>query len=191
LEEPGADWSPAQYRDYLRLLARLHLDERLRGKVDPSDVVQEALLKAHQGREEFRGTVAAERAAWLRRILANTLADLARRYLQAEKRDVAVEQSLEESLRQSSARLEQWLADDQSPPDVQAERHEQLVLLAEGLASLPEDQRQAVELRHFQGCSLGDIARRMGRSRASVAGLLRRGLDALRLREPEGEDRSS
>ena len=102
-----------------------------------------------------------------------------------EKRDGAVEQPLEESLRQSSARLEQWLADDHSPPDVQAERHEQLLRLAEGLASLPEDQRQAVELRHFQGCSLGDIARRMGRSRASIAGLLRRGLDALRLRELE------
>jgi RNA polymerase sigma-70 factor (ECF subfamily) len=169
-----------RFRDYLCLLARLHLDERLRGKLDPSDVVQEVLLKAHRHQGDFRGRTEAEQVAWLRQILTNTLADAARRYLQAEGRDVSREQSREEAVAQSSARLEAWLADEQSSPEERAERHEEMRRLAAGLAALPDEQRQAIELRHLRGLSVGEVARRMGRSRASAAGLLRRGLAALR-----------
>jgi RNA polymerase sigma-70 factor (ECF subfamily) len=169
-------WPVERYRDYLRLLARLQLDERLRGKLDPSDVVQETLLKAHQAQGQCRGQSDAERAAWLRQILANSLADAARRFLGADKRNL----DLERSLHESSARLERLLVDSVVAPDEQAQRHEQLLLLAGGLAALPDDQRQAVELRHLHGVPVGEIARRMGRTRAAVAGLLRRGLDALR-----------
>ena len=45
---------------------------------------------------------------------------------------------------------------------------------------LPEDQRNAVELRHLYGYSVSDITSRMGRTRPSVAGLLRRGFGCLR-----------
>ena len=45
---------------------------------------------------------------------------------------------------------------------------------------MPEDQRQAVELHHLNGCSVAEVGDRLGRSKASVAGLLRRGLKALR-----------
>src|SRR5438105_15878803 len=82
------------YRAYLRLLARLQLDPRLRGKLDSSDVAQEALLKAHEKRDQFRGRTEAEFAAWLRRILANYLTDAVRKYGLAGG-NVAVEHSLE------------------------------------------------------------------------------------------------
>lgn len=171
-----------RFRDYLRVLARLHLDERLRPKFDPSDVVQETLLKAHQNAGQFRGTTAGEQAGWLREILANGLADLERRYLRGAKRDVRRERALQESLDQSSVRLEQWLAGGSPAPDSQAQRQERVLLVAEALTGLDGDQRRAVELRYLAGCALPEIARQMGRTRASVAGLLRRGLEALRER---------
>jgi len=168
-----------RYRDYLRLLARLQLDSRLRAKLDSSDVVQEALLKAHANLAQYRGQTDAELAGWLRKILANTLAEMARRY-GAGARDVGRERSLEAALEESSVRLEHWLTADQSGPGQQADRQEQLLRLAEGLARLPEDQRQAVELRHLKGCALDEVARQMERSKDAAAKLIFRGVKALK-----------
>jgi RNA polymerase sigma-70 factor (ECF subfamily) len=164
------------YREYLHLLARLQLDPRLRGKVDPSDVVQQTLIKAHQYREQFRGDTGAEQAGWLRRILANTLVDAARKF----GREIDLQHSLEQAVQDSSARLEAWLAAEQSSPSEIAHRQEQLLRLAGALAELPEEQRTAVELHHLRDAPVADIAEIMGRTEASVAGLLRRGLKRLR-----------
>jgi RNA polymerase sigma-70 factor (ECF subfamily) len=170
-----------QYREYLRLLARLQLDPRLQGKIDPSDVVQETLLKAHQALEQFRGKTDAEMAAWLRSILANTLTDALRRF-QAEARDVAQERSLQEAVDESSARLQAWLVAGQPSPQENAIRQEELLRLAGALAELAPDQQQAVELRHLKGLSVAEVARQMNRSKEAVAKLLLRGVARLRER---------
>jgi RNA polymerase sigma-70 factor (ECF subfamily) len=168
-----------QQRDYLRLLARLHLDPRLRGKFDPSDAVQQTLLKAHQNLGQFRGEGEAELLAWLRRILANTLADALREFGR-NKRDVAREQSLDAALQDSACSLQVLLGTPPSSPSEQAMRHEDFLALARALEQLPEDQRAVVELHHLQGRSVADIAQALERSEAAVAGLLRRGLKRLR-----------
>jgi RNA polymerase sigma-70 factor (ECF subfamily) len=170
------------YRDYLHLLARLQLDPRLRGKLDPSDVVQQTLVKAHQRREQYRGQSDGEQAAWLRRILANTLIDAARKY----QRELALEQGVDRAVDESSARLEAGLAAEQSSPSEAVSRQEELLRLAGALARLPEDQRMAVELHHLRDAPVAEIATQLGRTEASVAGLLRRGLQKLRelLQEP-------
>jgi RNA polymerase sigma-70 factor (ECF subfamily) len=181
-----AGWDLQPQRNTLELLARLHLPPLLRSKLDPSDIVQRTLLKAHQNLGQFRGQTEAELAAWLRRILANTLTDAVREFGGAE-RDAALERSLEQTVAASSARLEALLADSGTSPSVGAVRQEDLARLAAALAELPEDQRTAVELHHLQGNAVQEIARQMQRTEASVAGLLRRGLATLRLvlSEPE------
>ena len=178
--EPEVD-VPAleRFRGYLGLFARMHWDPRLRGKCDPSDLVQQTLLEAYEKRAQFRGGRADELAGWLRKMLAHNLADVLRALGQA-KRDVNLERSLEAALGESSSRLNGWLAAEQSSPSQQAERHERAVRLAEALATLPENQREAIVLRHWQGCSLVEIGERLGCTTAAVTGLLHRGLRNLR-----------
>jgi RNA polymerase sigma-70 factor (ECF subfamily) len=168
-----------RFRHYLSLLARTQLGPRLRAKLDPSDIVQQTLLNAHQKRDQFRGSTDEELAAWLRQILANSLADAIRAF-GAEKRDIARERFFSESVDQSSVRLEAWLEAVQTSPPDRADKNEQLLRLAWALAQLPDDQRQAVEMHHLQALPLAEIARELGRTEPSVAGLLRRGLGKLR-----------
>jgi RNA polymerase sigma-70 factor (ECF subfamily) len=178
-EAERGDRALDQYREYLTMLARVQLDPRLRYKLDASDVVQQTLLDAHQRQEQFRGQTEAEKAAWLRQILARNLVDALRAFGRA-KRDVARERSLHVAMEQSSQRLEAWLAAEQSSPSQKLDRHERAVQLANALAALPEAQREALVLQHWHGFSLAEIGQHMGRSPAAVAGLIKRGLRQLR-----------
>jgi RNA polymerase sigma-70 factor (ECF subfamily) len=174
-----------QFRPYLHLLARMHLDPRLRGRVDPSDIVQQTLLAAHARQHQFRGSTQAQRAAWLRAILANQLALAMRQFGREGGRRI---RSLQEDIERSSARLDACLASDQSSPSEEVIRAEQAVRLAAALARLPDDQRTAVELRHLQGLAVPEVARQLGRSVPAVAGLLHRGGKALRALMDDRED---
>jgi RNA polymerase sigma-70 factor (ECF subfamily) len=165
------------YREYLRLLARLQLDPRLRAQLDPSDVVQQTLLRAHERFDQFRGNTDLELRAWLRAILARSLLDATRKFGRQRSGQA---RSLESALEQSSARLEALLACDESSPSHGAARAEQLSELSLALAGLPEDQRTAVELRYLHGLAVPDVAEQMGRSTVSVTGLLYRGMKGLR-----------
>jgi RNA polymerase sigma-70 factor (ECF subfamily) len=168
-----------RYRPYLILLARTQLNPRLGCRVDASDIVQQTLLEAHAKRGEFRGGIGAHRGAWLRQILAHNLAD-ALRGISRGKRDLHREQSLEASVNQSSTRLGDLLAADQSAPGDPLDREERAVQMAEALAELPEAQREALVMQYWQGMSLAEIAAQMSRTPAAVAGLLKRALKQLR-----------
>jgi RNA polymerase sigma-70 factor (ECF subfamily) len=172
------------YRGYLLMLARLQMDASLRGIIDPSDVVQQTLLRAHQRGEQFRGQSDGERAAWLRKILARSMIDALRKYgREGERRGRSVELAME----QSSCRLEALLAASTSSPGAKTEQQEQLMRLTDALDRLPEDQRRAVELRHLEELPIAEIGRLMDRTTAAVGGLIQRGLRGLRamLEDPE------
>ena len=166
------------YRSYLDLFARARVDPRIRHRVDASDLVQQTLLEAHEGKAHFRGQTTGELGAWLRQILARNLAD-ALRDLRRDKRALAKERHLDEVVAGSSARLERWLTADQSSPSFAAERQEEFLRVADALATLPSSQREALVMRHWQGLKVAAIATQMERSPEAVAGLLQRGARAL------------
>lgn len=174
------------FRKYLEVLAQLHLDRRLRGKLDPADIVQQTLLRACSALGELRGREPEVLAAWLRRILASTLADAVKHY-ERDKRDVNLEQSLEADLDRSASGFGAWLAASHTSPSQHAERNEELARLVEALSALPELMREVVVLKHCQGWTLQQIADRIERSVPAVASLLRRGLEELRRRLQPGE----
>jgi RNA polymerase sigma-70 factor (ECF subfamily) len=172
------------YRAYLGLLARLQVNRALRGRVDVSGVVQQTLWEAYQRFESTMSVSEAELSAVLRQMLANNLVDEARKAY-AGKRDARRQRSLEEELQASSDRLEALLAAQETGVSERISRQEELLRVADALAGLPEAQRQAVELHYLQGLPLADVAEQVGRSKPSVAGLLQRGLAALRSRLSE------
>jgi RNA polymerase sigma-70 factor (ECF subfamily) len=184
-DAPANDRDLEQFRDYLRLLARTHLDPRLQAKLDPSDVVQQTLLEAHKDREQLRGQSREQMACWLRQILVRNLANTVRDYHRA-CRDVNREQALEAADGPADA-LADWLAAEQSSPSRQVERQEEVLRLSAALTALPEAQREVIVLRHFHGWPLADISRQVGKSAAAVAGLLHRGLRRLRTHLHEEE----
>jgi RNA polymerase sigma-70 factor (ECF subfamily) len=169
------------FRSYLEVLARVHLDSRLRGKLDPADVVQQALLRAYAAWPELQNPERPVLLTWLRRILARTLADFVKHY-DRDKRAVDLERSLEADLDRSASGLAGWLAADQTSPSEAAVRNEELLRLANALAALPEPQREVVVLKHLRSWTLQRIADHLGRTVPSVASLLRRGLEDLRRR---------
>jgi RNA polymerase sigma-70 factor (ECF subfamily) len=169
------------FRRYLEVLARLHLDPRLRGKLDPADLVQQTLLRACAALPDLRGRAPETLAAWLRKILAHTLADTVKHY-HRDCRDVDLERPLQADLDRSASALASWLAADQTSPSGAAQRNEELLRLASALDELPEPLREVVVLKHCRGQTLQQIAGHLGRSVPAVASLLRRGLKELRQR---------
>ena len=160
------------------MVARLQLDSLLVGKVDPSDMAQQALLRAHRASSEFEFRGQAEELAWLRRILRNCIADEIRRYTRGKRR-ADLEVSLQTSLDESSTRLDAWLGGNDPTPSEVASQEEELARMADALEDLPEDQRRVIELHHLKGKSVREIADELQKTRPSVAGLLRRGIATL------------
>ena len=179
-EEPGAlDCLLDSYRNYLRLLARTGLDASLQGKADPSDLVQDALLKASLRFGQFRGSNDAELAGWLRQILARCLADFVRRY-RTKGRRAGREQSLDDLLARSSQAMERVLATGGGSPSSSAQRRDLGVVLSDALALLSEDHREVIVLFHLEGLGWDEVGRRMGRSAGAVRMLWARALRQLR-----------
>ena len=168
------------YRSYMRLLARIEIGRRLQGKVDASDVVQETFLEAHNHFQNFQGNAEGQLIQWLRAILAGTLANVVRRYLGTQARDLRLERDLAADLDQSSCALGKFLVDPHSSPSEQAQRSEQTLLVAEAISSLPEDYQTVLMLRHMEGFTFPQVAVRMGRSVDSVEKLWLRGLTRLK-----------
>lgn len=168
------------YRGYLKVIARLQIGNRLQGKADASDLVQETLLQLHRGFESFRGSSEQEWLAWLRQTLANTLANFVRRYVGTAARDVRLEQRLLQDIDDTSMAVNAMLVSNQPSPSERAVQREQAVILASLIEKLPNDYRQVVMLRHLQHYTFPQIAERMDRSVDAVKKLWARALVQLR-----------
>ncbi len=151
---------------------------QLPGGVRASDIAQDTALRAFDKFSTFSGTTEAELLAWLKRILANQAAQLARG-ARRKKRSAGSTVPLD------SVEAEAAPSRGKSPSQVVFEREAWRQLLIY-LYELPEEQQEAIKLCHLDELPVAEVARRMGKTQASVAGLLLRGLRTLRARMQEG-----
>lgn len=171
------------YTNYLKLLVTAQLDERLRGRVSASDIVQESFFEAHRDFGQFRGQTPGEFVVWLRRIVVNNILRIVEQHVLTEKRDVRREISMEEigrRLEQSTVRLETLLAVEDNSPSGCASQREDEIWLADTLARLPHDYREVIVLRHIEGLPFEEVGQRMRRSAGAVRMLWLRALKQLR-----------
>jgi RNA polymerase sigma-70 factor (ECF subfamily) len=172
-------------RAALHRLAEGQLEGRIAVRVDASDVVQQTFLEAYRSFPQFAGRDARELVAWLQGILDHKIASAIRDHTLIQKRSLARERSIDDS-GEGGPGMKQELDAGTTSPSQKAIRGEEEAALLEALAELPEDQREAVRLRHLEGWALPDIAHRLGRTTAATAGLIKRGVQTLRRRMDKG-----
>jgi RNA polymerase sigma-70 factor (ECF subfamily) len=178
----------ALYRNYLRMVVRTGLGPRLRERVELSDVVQEALVEVVRQFPQFTGQNEAALVGWLRRLVGQKLADLGRYHSRVKRAGAATAVSLDASpdsaagfrSGEESGRLVDMLALSQTSPSQAASRREQIVLLADALAALPDSEADVLWLYGAESLSFEAIGDRMGLSRKSVRGIWARGLKRLK-----------
>ena len=160
-----------QYRRYLRFLARTHLAERYQNRIDPSDIVQQTLLRAYEKREQYRGTSRDEKLGWLRKILVRTI-QRAVRNLHAQCRDIKRELPIRQhDVEQSSMRLSGFLVSPAPEPSKLVSQQETVVAIADAIESLTDMQRQVILLKYWHHCTFNDIAARLQISVPAAAGI--------------------
>jgi RNA polymerase sigma-70 factor (ECF subfamily) len=171
-----------RFRPYLRLMGGLKAPAILRQREDASDLVQKTLTDAARGIRDFRGETLEELEAWLMRILDRNLLQ-AIRWHTADKRDVRRET---DPLAGEGAAGLVWRTAAAGHPAAShyAFRGEAAMLLAEAIEKLPHSQRVAVSLRYLAHQPLTAIAETLETSPAAAAGLVRRGVEALRILLP-------
>lgn len=161
----------ARHADRLQLFVRLRLGPALACQVEPADVLQETYLRALQALPQFESRGSGSFLNWLCRIADNCLHDLADHHGAAKRRPPGVAERLSRIV--DHARL------SATGPPTAAARLEAQGRLTQALQRLPEDERQALVLRFFEGRSLDELAPLLGRSATSVRRLLGRAMALL------------
>ena len=161
----------AHYRDRLRKMVRLRLDRRVAGRLDPSDVLQEAYLDVARRFPEYAAAAAVPFYVWLRELTGQRLIDLHRRHLGAKMRDAAQEVSLYRGAlpQASSASLAQQLLAGLTSPTQAAVRAEMQLQLQEALNSMDPIDREVVVLRHFEELNNVETAQVLGIDTAAAS----------------------
>lgn len=160
-----------QHRERLRCLVAVRMDRRLRGRVDPSDVIQEACLVAAKQLPTYAANPQLPFYLWLRWLTGQRLTDQHRRHLGAQAREAAREISLYQGAfpEATSADLAAAFLGHMSTPSQAAVRIEQTIKLQEALNSLEPIDREILALRHFEQLSNGEAAEVLGLDKSAAS----------------------
>jgi RNA polymerase sigma-70 factor (ECF subfamily) len=169
----------ARHRDRLRRMVAVRLDPRLAARLDPSDVVQEALLEAAGKLPEYLRERPLPFYPWLRRLAWERLLKLHQRH-RAAKRDAARDVRLAPALPDGSAlELAQRLVASGTSPSGRAAREETRDRVRAALVALPAADREVLVLRYLEGMTTAEVAAVLGLGEGAVKMRHRRALDRL------------
>jgi RNA polymerase sigma-70 factor, ECF subfamily len=171
-----------KYRDRLKRMVKLRLDRRLQGRVDPSDVLQEAYLDVMARAGEYRAGTSMPLFLWLRFLTAQRLVAIHRKHLGAKMRDADQEVSLYRGAwpQASSVSLAAQLLGRLTSPTHAALRAEIQIRLQEALNTMDPIDREILTLRHFEELTNGETAAVLGIQKAAASNRYMRALRRLK-----------
>jgi RNA polymerase sigma-70 factor (ECF subfamily) len=175
----------SRHRAFLRRLIALRMDRRLRQRVDPSDVVQDAQMEAARRLAEYLAGEAPRMPfrLWLRQIARDRMEMSRRRHVEAGRRAVQREEVLADD---GTAALASRLCARQATPSIDAARVETRALVRSAVARLPDNDREIVLMRNFEGLSNQEVATVLGVPPATASKRYGRALLRLRTLLQEG-----
>jgi RNA polymerase sigma-70 factor (ECF subfamily) len=163
-DRKGLDELLARHRARLRRMVDLRLDPRIRGRIDASDVIQEASLEAFERLEEYFKEEKLPFFLWLRFLTSQKVLELHRRHLGAQRRDARREVRLHRGPwpQATSVDLANQLLGKLTAPSERAMRAEQRLRLEEALNSMDPLDREVLILRHFEQLTNAETATELG-----------------------------
>ena len=170
-------------RDRLRKMIRLRLDRRLSGRVDTSDVLQDAYLDVRRRFAEYaRDPSAMPFHLWLRLVAGQRLTDVHRHHLGAQMRDAGCEVSLHRGPfpQASSISLAAQLLGKMTSVSKAAIRAEHKLIVQEALNGMDPIDREVLALRHFEHLSNDETAQVLGLSKSAASNRYIRALRRLK-----------
>ncbi len=185
-DEQARDAIFERCRNYVHVVAHAHIEGWMQAKVDASDLVQQTLLEAHRGFDNFRGKTEAEWLGWLKKILSNNATDFIRRYKGTAKRQANREVQLHQGTSDLSNSFQYDPSASLESPSQLMMRREREVQVADAISRLPEDYQDVIMLRNLQRLPFDEIALRMERSRSAIQMLWMRALK--KMKEELGTD---
>lgn len=170
----------SKHQDRLLKMIRFRLDRRLYGRVDATDVLQDVWLESSRRVGEFVASPTVPFFIWLRQIAWQTIIDLHRRHLGAQKRSVRNEVALGGVGDNTSFSMAACLAGDLTSPSQAAMRDERLQKLREALDDMDEIDREVLALRHFEELGNNEVAEILGLQKTAASNRYIRALKRLR-----------
>jgi RNA polymerase sigma-70 factor (ECF subfamily) len=172
----------ARHRERLRRMVRLRLDSGLQGRLDASDVLQEAHLEVLQRAREYLERPTMPPFLWLRFLTGQALLALHRHHLGARVRDAALEVSLRRGgpPQAPSVSLAEMLLGRLTSPTLAARRAEMQIRLQELINAMDPLDREVLALRHFEELTNGEVAQVLGLSKSAASNRYLRALGRLK-----------
>jgi RNA polymerase sigma-70 factor (ECF subfamily) len=171
----------SRYRGRLRRMIAVRIDPHLAARVDPSDVVQEALAEAGQKLDDYLQRRPLPFYPWLRRLAVERLLQLHRHHLWSQKRGVGREQSGDIPLPDGSVwELADRLVESGTTPSRHVIREESRLRLRRALDSLAPNDREVLVMRYLEQLPFSEIAAVLGMTENAVKVRHFRALDRMR-----------
>lgn len=171
-----------EHREKLTRMVRLRLDRRLQGRVDASDIIQDASLEATRRLEEYRRERPMSLFLWLRWLVNEQLIMATRRHLLAEKRDIRREIRINQASQAaaSSALLAAHIVGSMTGPSAAVIREERRLRVQQAIEQLDEKDREIIALRGFEQLTRAETAEILGMEESAVAKRYIRALQRLK-----------